>query len=166
MLKPTARAQELFTLAFRTKGGAVPPAGTEDLLVDLSGASDLKVAVSGCGWLPPGIRFDNGKNRHANRWVFRDMVPVGLALLAPGRWVGGVDGVPVNIVQRLEVIDRRVSQVDGFAKYLFRSPLGGEFETVRIPLLEPRWSVCVSRRMCASTAVSRKAAKSRHIMIR
>jgi 23S rRNA (adenine2503-C2)-methyltransferase len=44
---------------------------------------------------------------------------------------------------RLQIIDRRRSAVDPFVKYLFRS--GGEtFETVRIPLLKPRWSVCVS----------------------
>jgi 23S rRNA (adenine2503-C2)-methyltransferase len=44
---------------------------------------------------------------------------------------------------RLSIIDRRKSAVDPFVKYLFRS--GGEtFETVRIPLLKPRWSVCVS----------------------
>jgi 23S rRNA (adenine2503-C2)-methyltransferase len=44
---------------------------------------------------------------------------------------------------RLEILDRRRSPVDSFVKYLFRS--GGEtFETVRIPLEKPRWSVCVS----------------------
>ena len=44
---------------------------------------------------------------------------------------------------RLKVLDRRKSGVDGFVKYLFRS--GDEtFETVRIPLQMPRWSVCVS----------------------
>jgi len=44
---------------------------------------------------------------------------------------------------RLEILDRRRSTVDSFVKYLFRS--GAEtFETVRIPLEKPRWSVCVS----------------------
>ncbi len=44
---------------------------------------------------------------------------------------------------RLEVLDRRRSDIDAFVKYLFRS--GHEtFETVRIPLEKPRWSVCVS----------------------
>ncbi|HKB08115.1 MAG TPA: RNA methyltransferase, partial [Candidatus Polarisedimenticolia bacterium] len=44
---------------------------------------------------------------------------------------------------RLEILERRTSPVDRFVKYLFRS--GGEtFETVRIPLEKPRWSVCVS----------------------
>ena len=46
--------------------------------------------------------------------------------------------------ERLVVEDRRRSQVDPFVKYLFRSPRGGRFETVRIPLEKPRWSVCVS----------------------
>ena len=55
-----------------------------------------------------------------------------------------------STLDRLETVDRRVSQADGFAKYLFRSPLGGIFETVRIPLLEPRWSACVSSQVgCA-----------------
>ncbi|HEV8700363.1 MAG TPA: radical SAM protein [Candidatus Polarisedimenticolia bacterium] len=44
---------------------------------------------------------------------------------------------------RLEVLDRRRSAVDPFVKYLFRSA-GETFEAVRIPLLQPRWSVCVS----------------------
>jgi len=45
---------------------------------------------------------------------------------------------------RLVVIDRRRSEVDPFVKYLFRAPDGHVFETVRIPLQRPRWSVCVS----------------------
>ncbi|HWX24409.1 MAG TPA: radical SAM protein, partial [Vicinamibacteria bacterium] len=45
---------------------------------------------------------------------------------------------------RLEVLDRRRSLVDPFVKYLFRSEEGGSFETVRIPLERPRYSVCVS----------------------
>jgi len=44
---------------------------------------------------------------------------------------------------RLDVLDRRRSGVDPFVKYLFRSG-GVTFETVRIPLERPRWSVCVS----------------------
>src|SRR4051812_8088076 len=60
------------------------------------------------------------------------------ALLARGR------------LDRLQVVDRRESPVDGFAKYLFRSPDGGVFETVRIPLHRPRYSVCVSSQVgCA-----------------
>lgn len=45
---------------------------------------------------------------------------------------------------RLNVLDRRISVADGFVKYLFRAGDGAMFETVRIPLLKPRWSVCVS----------------------
>jgi len=45
---------------------------------------------------------------------------------------------------RLAVLDRRESPVDGFVKYLFQAQDGGIFETVRIPLEKPRWSVCVS----------------------
>jgi 23S rRNA (adenine2503-C2)-methyltransferase len=46
--------------------------------------------------------------------------------------------------ERLQVVDRRRSPRDGFAKYLFRGPGGALFEAVRIPLERPRWSVCVS----------------------
>jgi 23S rRNA (adenine2503-C2)-methyltransferase len=46
-------------------------------------------------------------------------------------------------LERLTVSDRRRSSVDPF-KYLFRSGDGRRFETVRIPLERPRWSVCVS----------------------
>ena len=54
---------------------------------------------------------------------------------------------------RLEVLDRRRSAVDPFVKYLFRS--GGEsFETVRIPLEKPRWSVCVSSQAGCALACS------------
>jgi 23S rRNA (adenine2503-C2)-methyltransferase len=54
------------------------------------------------------------------------------ALLAAGR------------LDRLEVQDRRRSAVDPFVKYLFRAGDGRVFETVRIPLEQPRFSVCVS----------------------
>jgi len=47
-------------------------------------------------------------------------------------------------LERLEVIDRRSSSVDPFVKYLLRAPDGVLFETVRIPLERPRYSVCVS----------------------
>jgi 23S rRNA (adenine2503-C2)-methyltransferase len=46
--------------------------------------------------------------------------------------------------KRLDVVDRRESALDGFVKYLFRAEDGASFETVRIPLLAPRFSVCVS----------------------
>ncbi len=51
---------------------------------------------------------------------------------------------------RLTMVDRRASGVDPFVKYLFRAPDGRVFETVRIPLERPRWSVCVSSQVgCA-----------------
>jgi 23S rRNA (adenine2503-C2)-methyltransferase len=51
---------------------------------------------------------------------------------------------------RLTVVDRRVSRVDPFVKYLFRADDGREFECVRIPLERPRFSVCVSSQVgCA-----------------
>ena len=46
--------------------------------------------------------------------------------------------------KRLACTDRRESAVDGFVKYLFRAEDGASFESVRIPLLKPRYSVCVS----------------------
>jgi 23S rRNA (adenine2503-C2)-methyltransferase len=46
--------------------------------------------------------------------------------------------------EKLEVVDRRRSAVDPFVKYLFRARDGKAFEAVRIPLDQPRWSVCVS----------------------
>jgi len=46
--------------------------------------------------------------------------------------------------KRLDCVDRRESALDGFVKYLFRAGDGASFETVRIPLHRPRFSVCVS----------------------
>jgi len=46
--------------------------------------------------------------------------------------------------KRLVCTDRRESPRDGFVKYLFRADDGALLETVRIPLLAPRFSVCVS----------------------
>jgi 23S rRNA (adenine2503-C2)-methyltransferase len=103
----------------------------------------------------------------------RDHTPSSLAVLWPdlplddtvarrivGRVVGedrddldGLRGVSHRLVRemaarsrttRLEVLDRRASRIDPFVKYLFRAPDGRVFETVRIPLERPRWSVCVS----------------------
>ncbi len=54
------------------------------------------------------------------------------ALLAGGR------------LDRLTIVDRRQSAVDPFLKYLFRSTDGALLETVRIPLEQPRFSVCIS----------------------
>ncbi len=45
---------------------------------------------------------------------------------------------------RLAIVDRRQSAVDPFVKFLFESDDGVRFESVRIPLERPRWSVCVS----------------------
>jgi 23S rRNA (adenine2503-C2)-methyltransferase len=60
------------------------------------------------------------------------------ALLAGGR------------LTRLTVLDRRRSAVDPFVKYLFQAGDGQVFESVRIPLEKPRWSVCVSSQVgCA-----------------
>jgi 23S rRNA (adenine2503-C2)-methyltransferase len=57
-------------------------------------------------------------------------------------------------LDRLEVADRRRSLVDPFAKYLFRGGDGAFFETVRIPLERPRYSVCVSSQVgCALACV-------------
>ena len=47
-------------------------------------------------------------------------------------------------LDRLEVVDRRASEIDPFLKYLFKAADGAVFEAVRIPLLQPRWSACVS----------------------
>jgi len=83
-----------------------------------------------------------------------------LARRVIGRLVGegrdeldGVRGVSLSLAaeiarrgstQRLTCIDRRESPKDGFVKYLLRAEDGAVFETVRIPLLKPRFSVCVS----------------------
>jgi 23S rRNA (adenine2503-C2)-methyltransferase len=53
-------------------------------------------------------------------------------------------------LSRLQVTDRRSSAVDPFVKYLLRADDGRVFETVRIPLERPRFSVCVSTQVgCA-----------------
>ncbi|MGC4121393.1 MAG: radical SAM protein [Myxococcales bacterium] len=52
-------------------------------------------------------------------------------------------------VERLSVVERRKAS-DGFVKYLFSSPLGGEFEAVRIPIFDTKHVVCVSSQIgCA-----------------
>ena len=57
---------------------------------------------------------------------------------------------PGRALDRLEIADRRRSQVDPFVKYLFRTGDGETFEAVRIPLERPRYSVCVSSQVgCA-----------------
>src|SRR5438128_543079 len=44
----------------------------------------------------------------------------------------------------LEVVERRLSPVDGFTKYLFRLHDGLRVEAVRIPLFEDKFTVCIS----------------------
>lgn len=49
----------------------------------------------------------------------------------------------------LTVVERRRAD-DGFVKYLFSSPLGGQFEAVRIPIFDHKYVVCVSSQVgCA-----------------
>jgi 23S rRNA (adenine2503-C2)-methyltransferase len=62
-------------------------------------------------------------------------------------------------IGRLEVLERRKAD-DGFVKYLFSSPLGGEFEAVRIPIFESKHVVCISSQIgcslgCAFCATGR-----------
>jgi 23S rRNA (adenine2503-C2)-methyltransferase len=45
---------------------------------------------------------------------------------------------------RLRLLDRRVDPADGFAKYLFGTHDGHAVETVRIPLLGGKFTVCLS----------------------
>lgn len=52
-------------------------------------------------------------------------------------------------VPSLEVVERRAAE-DGFVKYLFASPLGGQFEAVRIPIFDDKYVVCLSSQVgCA-----------------
>jgi 23S rRNA (adenine2503-C2)-methyltransferase len=57
-------------------------------------------------------------------------------------------------LDRLEVLDRRRSELDPFVKYLFRAADGRVFEAVRIPLEKPRWSVCLSSQVGCALACS------------
>ncbi len=60
-----------------------------------------------------------------------------------------LDFAQTGEIARLEVLERRKA-LDGFVKYLFRSPLGGEFEAVRIPLFDEKHVVCISSQVgCA-----------------
>ena len=81
------------------------------------------------------------------------------AMFRPGGFttVGAVPGARRAVIERaregclarLTVVERRAAK-DGFVKYLFSSPLGGEFEAVRIPLFEEKHVVCVSSQLgCA-----------------
>ena len=91
----------------------------------------------------PELRLDAGVCRRVVSrltWLDRDDLddvrglskPAAREILSRGR------------TTRLTVLDRRRSAVDPFVKYLFRSDDGRRFESVRIPLERPRWSVCVS----------------------
>jgi 23S rRNA (adenine2503-C2)-methyltransferase len=97
----------------------------------------------------PDLRLDPGVARRVlSRLVFEDRDDL-----------DGVRGLSKTVARalaergslaRLELLDRRQSAVDPFVKYLFRSGDGHAFETVRIPLERPRWSVCVSSQVgCA-----------------
>ncbi len=68
------------------------------------------------------------------------------------------------VLPRLELLDRRISPRDGFAKYLFRGMGPEPFEAVRIPLLhrpgQEKYLVCVSAQVgcalgCAFCATGR-----------
>jgi 23S rRNA (adenine2503-C2)-methyltransferase len=88
------------------------------------------------------LRLDPGlANRIVTRLVAEDRDDLegvrGLSKAARGALLQG------SRTSRLEILDRRRSAVDPFVKYLFRSARES-FEAVRIPLLKPRWSVCVS----------------------
>lgn len=49
----------------------------------------------------------------------------------------------------LKLLERRQA-ADGFVKYLFESPLGGEIEAVRIPLFDEKYVLCLSSQVgCA-----------------
>lgn len=52
-------------------------------------------------------------------------------------------------LKRLTLVERREAD-DGFVKYLFESPLGGQFEAVRIPIFDEKYVVCISSQVgCA-----------------
>jgi 23S rRNA (adenine2503-C2)-methyltransferase len=100
----------------------------------------------------PGLGLDVAR-RVVNRLVFEDrddlieIRGLSLAKAAALRENGRTT--------RLRVLDRRRSAVDPFVKYLFRAPDDGQvFETVRIPLDKPRYSVCVSSQIGCALACS------------
>lgn len=68
---------------------------------------------------------------------------------APGVRRQVLDTVRESEIARLSVVERRKAS-DGFVKYLFATPLGGEFEAVRIPIFDTKHVVCVSSQIgCA-----------------
>jgi len=84
--------------------------------------------------------------RHARRVLRRSVVHGDFELGA----IEGLSRAKARVLDeglrrdRLELVERRASAVDPFVKYLFRAPDGRSFEAVRIPLLQPRWSACIS----------------------
>jgi 23S rRNA (adenine2503-C2)-methyltransferase len=97
----------------------------------------------------PDLSLDPGVARRVTtRLVFEDRDDLDGVRGLP-RWQAG-EILARGRLSRLDVIDRRRSTVDPFVKYLLRSEDGRSFETVRIPLEQPRWSVCVSSQIgCA-----------------
>jgi 23S rRNA (adenine2503-C2)-methyltransferase len=97
--------------------------------------------------------------RLASAWADLE-IPPRLARRVISRAVGqyrddleGVPGLSKRLVAeltqrtsltRLCVVDRRASQADPFVKYLFQAEDGALIEAVRIPLEQPRFSICVS----------------------
>lgn len=70
-----------------------------------------------------------------------------------------LEGLAGDPIERLTTLERRKAG-DGFVKYLFRSPLGGEFEAVRIPIFDTKHVVCISSQVgcalgCAFCATGR-----------
>ncbi len=77
----------------------------------------------------------------------RTMADVAKAPQVPASVRDGVQAMAS--LPRLSVVERRRAD-DGFVKYLFESPAGGQFEAVRIPIFEDKYIVCVSSQVgCA-----------------
>jgi 23S rRNA (adenine2503-C2)-methyltransferase len=100
----------------------------------------------------PGLHLDVAR-RVVNRLVFEDRDDLdGVRGLSNAAAAALREG---GRTTRLGVLDRRRSTVDPFVKYLFRAPDDGlVFETVRIPLDKPRYSVCVSSQVGCALACS------------
>jgi 23S rRNA (adenine2503-C2)-methyltransferase len=96
----------------------------------------------------PGLGLEVAR-RVVSRLVFEDRDDlVGVRGLSKATAAALREGARTT---RLGVLDRRRSAIDPFVKYLFRAPDDGQiFESVRIPLEKPRYSVCVSSQVgCA-----------------
>ena len=66
-----------------------------DVLIDASGTTELKLRVQRCGFLSPTVQFSNGANRNGNTWVIRDVMAAGPQLTDVARWKDGA--IPVNL---------------------------------------------------------------------